>query len=128
MASYGTCSAFTEYERLSDAYGITDPEYVEVEVVFNITDPGTPPNPWGDDPGSGPDGEIVEVLEVNSYDPVCRRYATFPACAEIDAWARAPERFATLLQRAIDAWERDLGPDCDDARDRAIDDRLMGAR
>lgn len=100
--------AFTEFEVFPDAAGVTEPEYVDVAVRFRITVRGYPAT--FDDPADGPEGEIESVRTCFVYRDrngvANRNYA--PAPPDIDAWARHPDRTATLFQQALDNAGRDF--------------------
>lgn len=85
-----TISAWTEYDMTEDG---DNPGFVDVAVTFRITVRGYAAT--HDGPADGPEGEI-EMVHIGSLT------FALPAPPEIDAWARHPDRFSTLFQRALD--------------------------
>lgn len=79
----------------------------DVLVRFRITHPGCSASHstlTGGDPGDPPEGAIESVsirYQHRGWNGTAG-YNTSPAPPDIDAWARQPEREATLFQQALD--------------------------
>jgi len=88
-------TARTEFEIFPDAADVTEPLFLDVVVQFRITVRGY--DATHDDPAEGPEGEISDVMMRDQWSGVF-----YQAPPEIDAWAREPDRAATLFQQALD--------------------------